>query len=183
MGLPVITTGLAIASTGIGIASAVSQQSAADQQAADQKAALAKQTAATYTEVDRQEREVSRVAAEQSSDRVRAADAELASARVASLERGSSGSTMMAIARQIGYLEGADLSRIETNRQSNIAAGEAQKVSAKNGYFEGVNIANNQKSVATTSAWLGAVGSGLSIAGNYFNNQQQLNAAQNLRTT
>lgn len=180
--LPVVTTGLAIAQVGIGVANSIAQANAAQVQKDATVSAAEKQTAATYGEIDRQQIEVNRIAAEQVSDRVRAADAELASAQVAAGERGVSGTTMGAMVRSISYLEGADMSRIRSNADANIAAGEASKTSAKNGYLETVNIANNQQSVTNTSAFLGAVGSGLSIAGNYFNQSQQLNAAQNLRT-
>ena len=179
MGDPIIGTGLAVAQVGLGLINGFAQQSNAKKGEKDQKAALAKQTAEVYLEVHRQQGEVNRIASEQVSDRVRAANADLGAARVAAGERGVSGTTMQAITRNIAYLEGADLARIDRNRQSNIAKGESQKRSAQNGYFEGVTIASNQAAVATTSAWLGAAGSGLAIAGNYFNNQSQLAAAQN----
>lgn len=181
MGDP-LSTGLAIAQAGIGVVSAFGQQSNAKRQEDDAKKAAAKQTGEVYVEVARQQSEVNRIAAEQVSDRIRAANADLGAARVAAAERGVSGSTMSAITRTLGYLEGADLSRIEANREANIQAGEAQKRSAKNGFFETVTIAANQRNVATTSAWLGAAGSGLAIAGNHFAQQQSLAAAQNVRT-
>lgn len=175
-------TGLAIAQFGVsaatGIASAINSSNAAN----SAKDAAARQTAATYREIQRQQIEVNRIAAEQTSDRVRAADAELGAARVAASERGVAGTTMAAMTRQIAYLEGADLSRIENNRVSNLAAGEASKASAKNGYLESVAIANNQHSVNLTSAILGTAGSGLRIAGNYYDTQATLAAAQNIRT-
>ena len=176
-----VAPALAIAQAGIGVVGAITQQNQANQAASDQKDAASKQTQATYGEINRQQTEVNRIAAEQTSDRVRAANAELGSARVAAFERGVSGSTMSALTRNIAYLEGADLSRIESNRASNIASGEASKASAKNGYLETVTIANNQASAATTSAWLGAAGSGLQIAGNYFQNQSYLGSLQNKR--
>ena len=180
---PAITTGLAVAQVGLGVANSIAQANAAQQQYDATSAAAKKQIKATTAEIQRQEGEVAHIAAQQVSDRVRAANAELASARVAAMERGVSGTTMSAIARQIGYLEGADISRINENRDSNIAAGEASKASAKNGYLETIAIAGNQRNVANTSAFLGAVGSGLSIAGNYYANQSYLSTLQNTRTT
>jgi len=176
-----IMPALAIGQATMGVVGAVAQSSHAASQEASQKEAAVKQTQAAYAEVSRQQVEVSRVAQEQKSDRIRAANAELGAARVAAMERGVSGTTMSAIVRNIGYLEGADLSRIEGSRVANIEAGEAAKVNAKNGMIESVNIAANQRSVATTGAWLGAAGSGLSIAGNYFQSQQSLNSLQNNR--
>lgn len=178
MGEP-ITTGLAIVQGGLGIVNAFAQSSNAKKAERDANAANAKQTAETYIEIARQQGEVNRIASEQISDRVRAANADLGSARVAASERGVSGTTMDAITRNLAYLEGADISRIEKNRQANIAQGESQKRSAQNGFFESTTIAANQAATATTSAWLGAAGSGLAIAGNYFNTQSQLSAAQN----
>lgn len=180
MGDPIIGTGLAIAQVGLGVVNAFAQSSNAKKTEKDQKAALAKQTAETYIEIDRQQGEVNRIASEQVSDRVRSANADLGAARVAAAERGVSGTTMEAMTRNLAYLEGADIARIEKNRKSNIAAGESQKRSAQNGFFEGTNIAANQASVATTSAWLGAAGSGLSIAGNYFDTQSRLAASRNI---
>ncbi len=180
MGDPITTT-LAIAQIGFGAVGAMTQASAARRQEQQSNDASRKQTKAIYSEVGRQQVEVNRIATEQASDRIRVANADLASARVAALERGVSGTTMSALVRKIGYLEGADLSRIEYNRKSNIDAGEASKASAKNGYIESVAIAANQRNVSTTSAMLGAVGSGLQIAGNFFNTQTQLNALQNTR--
>lgn len=176
-----VSTGLAIAQVGMGVVGAVTQANQANQAAAANKDAAQKQTEASYAEITRQQGEVGRIAGEQASDRVRAADAELGSAYVSALERGVSGTTMSAISRNIAYLEGADLSRIESSRQSNIDAGEASKLSAKNGFIESVNIANNQASAATTSAWLGAAGSGLNIAGNYFQQGSYLQSLQNKR--
>lgn len=176
-----IMPALAIGQAAMGVVGAVAQSSHAASQEASQKEAAQKQTQAVYAEVSRQQVEVNRVAQEQKSDRIRAANAELGAARVAAMERGVSGTTMSAIVRNISYLEGADLSRIENSRAANIEAGEATKVNAKNGMIESVNIAANQRSAATTGAWLGAAGSGLSIAGNYFQNQQSLNSLQNNR--
>lgn len=181
MGDP-ISAGLAIAQVGLGVWGAMDSSSRADKAKNSAEKKEARQFVATTTEITRQQNEVSRIAGEQKSDRIRQANIDLAGARMSGLERGVSGSTMSAFVRNIAYLEGADVARMERNRQSNIAAGEAAKVSARNGYFENVAIANNQASAASTSAWLGAAGSGLQIAGNYFNNQAQLAAAQNIRT-
>src|SRR5215217_4830415 len=132
MGDP-LSTGLAIAQVGIGVVSAFGQQSNAQKAEDDQKKAAAKQTGEVYVEVARQQSEVSRIAGEQVSDRVRAANADLAAARVSASERGVSGTTMAAITRNLSYLEGADVSRIKANAEANILAGESQKRSAKNG--------------------------------------------------
>ena len=86
-----------------------------------------------------------------------------------------------AFARTVGYLEGVDLSRIETNRSSNIAAGESQKAAAKQGYLSTVAIAENQRNASFISAGLGLVGSGLQIGGDYYKEQQYLKTLGNPR--
>lgn len=181
MGDP-ISTGLAVGQLALGAFGMFSQQKNAKDAADDQKEQLKQAARLTNIEVGRQQHEVNRIAAEQKSDRIRQANTDLAGARMSGMERGVSNATMSQFVRNVAYLEGADISRLERNRQSNIAAGEATKAKAKQGVIDGVNIANNQAAAATTSAWLGFAGSGLQIAGNYYNNQQQLSAAQNIRT-
>ncbi len=180
MGDP-ITTGLAVGQLVIGGIGALNQASNAKKASASAKDTAQKQTIEVYSEVARQQGEVNRISNEQKSDRIRQANTDLAGARMSSMERGVSGTTMAQIVRNVAYLEGADLTRMERNRLANIAQGESQKRSAKNGYFETVSIASNQAAAATTSAWLGFAGSGLQIAGNHYNQQTQIASAQNLR--
>lgn len=173
---------LPILQIGLGAVSMFAQMGLANQQFAAQSAAITAQAKATYGEAQRQEQEVNKVAVEQTSDRMLAANAELASVRVAALERGVSGTTLTGFARTIGYLEGTDLARIEKRRAANIAAGEAAKANAKQGAIAQINIAQNQRNASTIGALLGFAGSGLQIAGGYYNQQQQLAALRNTRT-
>lgn len=181
MGDP-ISMGLAAGQLVIGGIGALTQANNAKKAERSQKDAAQKQAASVFLEVGRQQLEVNRIANEQKSDRIRQANTDLAGARMSAMERGASGTTMAQIIRNVAYLEGADVARMERNRLSNIAAGETSKRNAKLGMIESVNIASNQASAATTSAWLGFAGSGLQIAGNYYNQQTQLAAAQNIRT-
>jgi phage terminase large subunit len=178
MGDP-ISTGLAIGQLAVTGVNAFVQKNQADRAADAAELAAQRQTKAVVGEVNRQQLEVNRIAAEQTSDRIRAANADLAAVRVAGMERGVSATTMAGLVRHVAYLEGADLSRIDKNRKANLEAGEAAKASAKNGFLESVAIADNQRNVATTSAILGTVGSGLAIGGNFYAQQQQLNTLQN----
>ncbi|SFZ81660.1 hypothetical protein SAMN02983003_0620 [Devosia enhydra] len=180
MGDP-ISMGLAAGQLVIGGIGALTQANNAKKAERAQKDTAQKQTAEVFLEVARQQLEVNRIANEQKSDRIRQANTDLAGARMSGMERGVSGTTMSQMIRNIAYLDGADVARMERNRLSNIAAGEASKRSAKNGFIESVNIAANQASAATTSAWLGFAGSGLQIAGNFYNQNTQLSAAQNNR--
>jgi hypothetical protein len=168
-----------ILSLGLSAVTSFAQVGAANAQAAATQEAARRQTLATYDEVQRQQNEVIKTAEGQISDRIRAANAELGSVRVMALERGVSGSTMVSFANTIGYLEGLDIARIKNSRDSNIAAGEAAKRAAQNGYFNTVTIAQNQKNVATTTAMLNLFGSGLQIGGNLYAQNQQLNAYRN----
>lgn len=174
---------LMIGQAALGVVTGFAQMSAARsaQQAANE--AATRQIKATYDEVSRQQNEVNRIAVEQASDRIRAANAELGTVRTSAGERGVSGTTMTSFARAIGALEGMDLSRIEKNRQSNIAAGEAAKRDAQNNYITAVTIAANQASAATTSTWLGMAGSGLQIGSSYVGYQQRQSYYQNTRTS
>lgn len=175
--MPMLMIGQAV----LGVVTGFAQmsQARAAQQAANE--AATRQIKATYDEVSRQQKEVNRIAVEQASDRIRAANAELGTVRTSAGERGVSGTTMVSFARAIGALEGMDLSRIEKNRQSNIAAGEAAKRDAQNNYITAVTIAANQASAATTSAWLGMAGSGLQIGASYAGYQQRQSYYQNKR--
>jgi hypothetical protein len=172
---------LPILQIGLGAITAFAQIGAANAQYQAQLEASNRQIEATYEEVARQQEEVNRVSQEQVSDRIKKANLELGTVRVLALERGVSGTTMIGLARHIGYLEGVDLSRIEKNREGNIEAGEAAKKNAQNRYFSEISIAANQKRVATTSAILGAVGSGLQIAGGYYQDQMYLKSLENSR--
>lgn len=173
--LPVLQIGLA-AVTGF------AQMSMANQQYNLQSQAITAQTQAVYKETQRQEEDVNRTATEQTSDRMLAANNELATIRVAALERGVSGTTLVGFARTVGYLEGVDVARIDKNRASNIAAGEQAKANAKAGYMTNIAIAQNQRQTALIGATLGIVGSGLQIGAGYYKDQQTLHALQNTRT-
>ena len=176
--MPMLIIGQAVLGMVTGVAQMAQARSA--QQAANE--AATRQIKASYAEITRQQGEVNRIAVEQASDRMRAANAELGTVRTSAGERGVSGTTMTGFARAIGALEGVDLSRIEKNRQANIAAGEAAKRDAQNNYITTVNIAANQASAATSSAWLGMAGSGLRIGADYARWDASTAAAQNKRT-
>jgi hypothetical protein len=142
---------------------------------------LIHQRDATVAEVNRQESEGKRIATEQVSDRIRVADQQLGTARVTAGERGVSASTMRSFARAIGFVEGLDTGRIRAQNVQNIRAGTASKKNAEQGVFDSINIVNNQKAIATQSATLNFIGSGLNIAAGVYAHNAALNAAQNLR--
>lgn len=116
-----------------------------------------------YQEIDRQQRETSRVAQEQRSDRMMRARQELGTLRVLSGERGASATTSGALLREVGYWEGVDLGRIEANRKASIDAGEAQKKATYQNALNGITDANLTAKAASKSVKWAGIGAGLSI--------------------
>ena len=174
-----MSTILTVTALVVAAATAAVQVSNANEMQSIQNKAAVKQAELQYKEISRQQGEVNRISQEQKSDRVRKADQELGTLRVLAGERGVSGGTFTALAQEIGYFEGIDLSRIEGNRESNIEAGEAQKKAAQQGAINTVTIAAQQASAATTGAVLNGIGSGLQIGAGYYNKGEQLDALKN----
>ncbi len=183
--IPVIMIGMAVASAAMQFQQ---QRAAANNEskiAAIQAKQAVEQTNAQYAEIDRQEREVNRIAEEQRSDRMRTVRSELGTMRVLAGERGASDATTNALLGEVGYLAGLDLSRIEQNRKANIEAGEASKRAAQQGALNTIDIAKNQISVANKTIGLSLIGTGIQIAGavagqynDYQTKQAQLEAAK-----
>jgi hypothetical protein len=149
---------------------ATRQQAANDQKIASIQAKQAvEQTTAQYAEIDRQEREVNRIAEEQRSDRMRKAYQEMGTLRVLAGERGASAQTTNALLGEVGYFAGLDLSRIEQNRKANIDAGEASKKAAHQGAINVIDIASNQSKVASKTVNMALIGTGIQIAGESMN--------------
>jgi uncharacterized membrane protein YciS (DUF1049 family) len=163
---PVILVAVAMAaiSAGMEYAQSRQQQSAANRQAKQQSEQIAQQATAQYQEVNRQEQEVNRVAEEQRSDRVNKARQELGSLRVIAGETGASQSTFQSMATEIGYNSGLDLSRMETTRQGNIDAGEANKKAAHLGAVGQINIIQNQVNAAAQNTKWTAIGGAVKVA-------------------
>lgn len=170
--LPVIAIGQAV----LGAVTMFAQKGAAEANAEAQFKAAARQAHASYKEITRQQEEVNRIAQEQVSDRVRAANQEMGALRVTAGERGASASTVVGLARTIAHLEGVDISRINKNRKSNIEAGEAAKEAARIGFVNTINLAQNQAEVEVLSAGLNFLGSGLQIAGGFVRDRAFLNS-------
>jgi hypothetical protein len=174
---------LAIGSAVVGAAGSFASMGAARSSAQAQADAASDQAEFQYKEITRQQEQVNETAAEQKSDRMRKAAQELGTLRVLAGERGASGSTFTSLAQEIGYFEGLDLSRIDTNRKNNIASGEASKEAARMGAAQTVSIASNQAKVAGIAGGLNIVGSGLQIGSGYYGQQAQLNALKNQKVT
>lgn len=142
---------------GVAAAGALATASAAQRQAA----AAGQREAAVAQEARRQAGVVGRQAQEQKSDRVRQANRDFASAMVGLADSSAGSITASRFATQIGFEEGIDLARIDANASEEIGALQSNINAA-------AQRARNARSIAsatTTSALLGAAGSGLQIAG------------------
>lgn len=171
MGAPMMMAQAAVAV--IGAVSAISQARAGAEGAGRAAAANA---AMADAELSREQRETSRVANDQLSDRQRAFAADLATIRVANAEGSALG------IRGIGeaaYVAGLDLSRIEANRAGQIDALQAKKVAVHQGATDAILTAQNQYESAATGALLGGIGSGVQIGTNSMYRQQTLDAMKN----
>lgn len=173
----------AVVSAAAAATSAVVQSSNANKMAAAQQDAANQQAALQYKEIVRQQEQVNQTAQEQQSDRIRKARQDLGTLRVVAGEQGLSGSSLTSQFMELGYAEGLDLSRIESNRQNNIDSGEASKAAARQGAINTITIAENQASAAKTSAMMGAVGSGLQIATSAWGKMETLNEMKNTKVT
>lgn len=151
-----------IAALALSMISAAASSAAASKNASMQAEMARNQAQAQVNELARQQTEVDDKANEEKSDRMRAAEKELASARVASAEGFSMGTRL---AGEIGYNEGLDLSRIEATRVNNTEAIVSKMKAASAGAVNTAALANAQAKAASQSAFMGAIGSGVSIMG------------------
>jgi hypothetical protein len=150
------------------------QASQAQAAAKAQAQAAEMQAQATYAEATRQQTESNRIATEQKSDRIRQADQELGTLRVIVGELGSSSATSTNFFKEAGYIEGLDLSRIESNRQARIDSLQASKEAAHTGAMNTVSMANQQANFRTTNALIGFAGSALRIGADTYGKYQQI---------
>jgi HAMP domain-containing protein len=133
------------------------------------------------SELTRQQEETNRVAREDRSDIMRRADQELGAIRVAAGEVGATDSSFARMVQELGYVEGLDLSRIESNRKARIDALQSAKTSTRQDYLNTTTQAFNQAKAATTNAILGFVGSALQIGASY-NRQSRIEEIYRNRT-
>jgi hypothetical protein len=103
---------------------------------------------------------VNRAAQEAKSDRIRAADADLARARVAAAE--GFGILGREVA-DLGYVAGLDLSRIEANRAAQVAALQSRKGAAARGALTAQEAAERTADAAATGAFLRIAETGVQI--------------------
>ncbi len=137
---------------------------------------------AQNAELTRQQNETNRLAAQDKSDVVRRADAELGTLRVAGAEAGASNSSFLRMVNELGYVEGTDLSRIEGNRKASNDSLQSAKEAAKAGAQNQATLAYNQSQSNISQAAIGFAGTALQIGTNYVSNKAMLANATNKRT-
>lgn len=169
------TTLLAVGSLVAGLASSAVQMQAGRAAASAQAEQANQQAQYQYAELGRQQERQDAAAKEQKSDRMRKADAELATLRV---QAGEQGQNFDRMALNIGYVEGLDLSRIESNRRETIDSLQSQKTAA---YMSASNAGKSAAASArnsTIGAGLQFAGTALSVGQSYFSQQERLKAIE-----
>lgn len=171
MGWPVA----ALIATGV---QAFSQAQAVSRSAAADAAAVAQSAAFANEELTREQQEVNRIAREEKSDRMRQAEADLARARSAAAE--GFGMLHREVA-ELGYLEGLDLSRIESNRAAKVASLQSQKVAQSMGAANARSSAEATSRNAMTSAFIGTISSGVQIKARESQIAKEIERAKNTK--
>lgn len=132
-------------------------------------------------ELTRQQKEANRVAAEEKSDVIRRADAELGTIRAAAGGMGASGTSFLRLVNEVGAVEGMDLGRVASNRKGHSEALQAQKRAARQGQINTTTQAYNRAKSEITSAALGFVTSGLQIASTAYYRSKRSETDKNKR--
>lgn len=137
--------------------------------------------ARVQSELERQAGETNRIFDEKRSDRQLQFDRDLASIRVAAAE-GMSGMASR-FTGEAAYLASTDFSRIEANREAEIAGvdsrAEASNIETQNTIAQ----ANQSVKNARQNIFLGTIGSGIQIGANYQRDAAINEALKNRRTT
>jgi hypothetical protein len=167
-------TAALVASAVIAAASAAYQYKAAGDAAKAQSAAAAQQAQFAYQELDRQAGQVNQVAAEKKGDRARAADQEMSSLRAIMAEKGGlQTSTYESLVNQVGYVEGMDLSRIDTNAKNELDSIQAQKEKVHIGAAQAVEIADREALNARVGAGLQLASNALTLGYRYASREEE----------
>jgi hypothetical protein len=139
----------------------MSQASAAQDAANRTAAAENERLKQIYAETQRQQDENNRIATEKKSDRIRAANQELGTIRAAAGEMGLASMTPFVV--EVGYNEGADLSRIEANRQGQEDSLTAQAKAGQTAAMSNIQNAYGEANAVSTSALFKSIGHGLQL--------------------
>lgn len=118
-------------------------------------------------ELSRQQEEAGRQADEAKSDRMRAAEKEMAFLMVAGADAGSGSMSMAQRVSEIGFVEGQDLSRIEANRRGQVDSLQSQKEASREAVTNTIARGRNESRAATVSGVLGFTSTAISAGALY----------------
>ena len=153
---------LIVASLAFTAFQAIQQQNAAVSAAEAEQKAAAENDKLTQAELARQQGEVNKRAADDKSDRIRRAEKELAFLQVAGADAGSGAMTMAQRVSELGFVEGSDLSRLESNRNADVEGLQAEKQASRQGVTNTTVRARNESKAATTQAGMQIAGAAIS---------------------
>jgi hypothetical protein len=160
-----------IAMVGMSLVSGMMQSQQAAKAGAAARSAATQQAQLQIDEYNRQQTQIDQQAAQQKGDRAMQADRDASTLQVLMGERGMASNAQSRSMQELGYFEGMDISRIETNRKAHIAATESGKTAALMGMNNAITFANNQQSSAQTGAFLGTLSSAVQIGANDYREQ------------
>lgn len=156
---------LSMVGIGISAISSLAQMQGANAAAQQQAEAANRNAEAAYRELGIRQQEAIDKASQEKSDRAKQADRELAALRVVMGETGGLGTvTAERMAIEAGANEGIDISRIEANRDREVAALQRSKEAARVGARNTGEAAALQARNTTISAGLNFMSSGVQIA-------------------
>ena len=178
---------LAMAAAGAAMAQQQAKRAAqaAAENAKSQYAAAKANTEAKYAETNRKIAESQIDALDEKSDKIREANYQMGTFRAA--ETALSDSSLGTIAFEQMYGDSLDAVRMDRNQQRMFWALESEKTGAEVNYINQTTMAENQArnqiqeaNARASEAFMGAIGSGLSIGANY---KYQQDSLQRIKTS
>lgn len=127
---------------------------------------------AVYNETTHRETKINEAAQAESSDRVRQANRELGTLRVAAGEMGATATSSHLMAGGFGFAEGLDLGRIESNRVERGRAERTSNTQQRQVYKERTRAAYRRARNARTNIFFTAAGSALQLGSSMYSSYQ-----------
>jgi len=115
----------------------------------------------------------------QKTDRIQQAEKEIGAVRVSIGELGATDASRMAFIRAVGFTEGEDVTRIDTNRIAKLNEIDAESLSARQATEDTLKKAYYTANSAWRQAIFGGISAGLQIGMNEFGQGSQESAAKN----
>ena len=128
---------------------------------------------AEVVEADRLSAEQDRIESEQVSERIRAANAELGTLRVALGEMGATGRSYTALFREAAFAEGTDLARIRTNSRAQKAAIQADLHASTRAAKDRTTLSLQRTQAQNREALLSVGKSGLQLGTDVYRRHQE----------